>query len=1749
MKHGTLRKVLSLIMAIAMVLTLLPVGALAADAPTALYLVPNSNWKADNARFAMTLATEGWASQVWVDMTDADGDGYYEGVIPDDGNDYTIVIFCRMNPDTTENSWDNKWNQTADLTVPADEANCYTVADGAWDKGDGTWSTYTPTTDDGEEGVESDTEDSAITVYFRNDWLWPEVYVHYWKSADETQTTEWPGVKMTFVETITEGDVYSTEIPTWADTIIFNGLENGNASNRQQTPNVTGFADGSAYYIHWDGENKCSTFTYTPSTGDGGDSGEAAEPVEPVTTVTIHYRNTGVWNDVNYHAWIENGDNDTGLTTWPGTKLTENAEHKNWYTVTLSDLNAANGIGILFNSGSGSQTGDIMITANGEYWYDGELLTEAPDTWADGTVKTVSYAATLHFANAFNWGSVYLYTWTESGAYPTGAWAGTAAGLDADGFYSLNFTYEAPEGQGLNFIFSGGGQTADLKLDASAFTKGEDGVYRAEKWVVPTTTYDDNGTTKYYADIVDAPGAIAISPVVNGTSVTFEYKNEDATSVQVFGTMGMAEGATDWVGYAMTKNEYGVWSVTLNDVAYGIHQYKFVVDGTWIIDPINNWIITENSGNQNSAFLISNPESDTNTVKINVHYDAPSTEWNVCAWGADGLKPQYDFTDGVTTITLNGRASQYVCFKVRKSIEGNDWAEQSGEIRVDLANIVSGTIDVYVGSDFSVSQSLNDDVVTTNKVSSVELDYDKNTIAIHTTKTVNNPETAFSIYKNGEIANIIQSITASGSTYTLTLTETLDLVTLYQYTVRFSGQVKFADYDYKIGINTVYASAKFGDDFTYEGDDLGATWSEDSTTFRVWAPTAAEVKINLYASGTAGTDDLSKQVEMTASDNGTWVATVEGDLNKTYYTYSVTRDGETVEAVDPYARTTGVNGKRGMVIDLDSTDPEDWANDTDPNPLKSYTDAIIYELHVRDFSIDDSSGVKDEWQGKFLALTETGTTSTDGTTVTGLDYLKNLGITHLHLLPVYDYASVDETTCSTFNWGYDPLNYNVPEGSYSTDPHNGEVRVEEFKEMVSTLHDNDISVIMDVVYNHVYDAGAFSMNQIVPGYFSRQNADGSYSNGSGCGNDTASEREMVRKYIVDSVNYWADEYHVDGFRFDLVGLLDATTINEIVDTVHVNHPGALFYGEGWTLGTAVEPGNTMATQANSSATPEFAYFSDTMRNLLGGQNGTSLGFVSGLTGQEEAVANNFMARPWWTSNPTQIIQYASCHDNYTLVDKLILSTGRSEIDDEVIKMNNLAAAIYMTSQGIPFIHAGEEFLREKLEEDGGRCENSYNAPDSVNKIVWSKLEDETNAKNSAYYKGLIEFRKAHPALRFATTAEVTANVKYEWVTYEVVKFIIDGKSLANETAETIVVIFNATKSTQNVTLPSGEWTVNINGTGAGTASLGTVTGSVSVDGISAMVLTQDKKPIEFQGTNIKLEETLKMFFYLNLSDLIEGEQYYAVVTRDSANDEEDSTETISIDKWEEYETDQIRIPYTGLPARAMTDALTVTTYAEDGTKVSEVREDSIQAYAMRMLKKEEAKDAGEQSENLKTVLVDMLNYGAEAQNYFGYNESDLANAKLSDTQKDYASKTAGFPENSEVTGASENYKGTTISLKNELMMTLYFENLTDIGYAEITYTTHGGSEISEKLTYDGSETDAFYEPNETMIGVDIMGIAAADGMQSITCKVYNKEGKEIATATDSIANYLSRMQDQDDVYAAVMKFVSSAYAYFENPNK
>jgi len=636
-----------------------------------------------------------------------------------------------------------------------------------------------------------------------------------------------------------------------------------------------------------------------------------------------------------------------------------------------------------------------------------------------------------------------------------------------------------------------------------------------------------------------------------------------------------------------------------------------------------------------------------------------------------------------------------------------------------------------------------------------------------------------------------------------------------------------------------FSSPEFEAKYTYHGQDLGAAWAPDQTVFKLWAPTADAVQVNLYRSGEPDAEDLICRIAMAQSGQGTWTAIRAGDLNGVYYTFTVRIGDYTAEACDPYAKTTGINGHRAMVIDMASTNPEGWERDSDPNDGLRITDAVIYELHVRDLSSDPNSGIRNK--GKFLGLIETGTTTPSGIP-TGLDHIKSLGVTHLQLLPIFDYGSVDEAHPEKrqFNWGYDPINFNTPEGSYSTDPHRGEVRVRELKQAIKGLHDNGISVIMDVVYNHVYHTDEFCFNRLVPMYFSRI-TDGKCSNGSGCGNDTASERSMVHKYIVDSVCYWADEYHIDGFRFDLVGLLDVDTVNSIVSAVHRRHPNVVFYGEGWSMNTELTKDIPLTTQLNSRMTPGFGYFNDTIRDSLRGSTFKcdTLGYITGAVGIGDSLESCFRGLPFWCCDPCQSINYVSCHDNNTFLDRITLACPGKSLTDR-IRMYKLGAVFYMMAQGTPFMQAGEEMLRSKPNGRGGYVENSYKSSDKVNAIKWNLLRLPEYQDMVRYYKGLIRFRKAHPALRLTSAYDVLSHVVPVHCEHpQVGAFRIDG-SVPGEPSEALFVIFSAAETDQTLTLPEGPWKLCISGDAAGTEVLEVLEDTVTLTPISAMVLVKGK---------------------------------------------------------------------------------------------------------------------------------------------------------------------------------------------------------------------------------------------------------------------------------------------------------------------
>lgn len=999
------------------------------------------------------------------------------------------------------------------------------------------------------------------------------------------------------------------------------------------------------------------------------------------------------------------------------------------------------------------------------------------------------------------------------------------------------------------------------------------------------TAYRDLYSNQEYTVSEDGKVTITIPAAKNGGTIVLVPSSYEKGLIAPTLTIAKGKATTlpEKLTYMSETGEETLVAVTysmdkVEGVTLDAASRKITVAETFAGKTID---LTATAGEESIKFTVKVVE-DKNQITLRLHYHRPDgnyENWNVWSWRVGSEGKQYDFDSEdengakVVTFELEGRSTSVLNYIIRKSTPTDPWGggkDFPEDCFVDLSDILSGTVDYYVESGvFPGTRILGDDVFLGVKILSVKYNSAKNVIKVVTGTPITGGTDGIFTLKRADGTEIeitgVRLASADKNEYELSLGS--DLSGMEAVTKKYS--LFYDEYEYPVEMPSLYSSDAFEQEFTYTGDDLGATWTSSKTTFKVWAPTADSVKVNLYTSGTEGADDLIETLSMKKGEKGVWSVQKAGDLNGVYYTYSVDVDGTTAEACDPYARTTGVNGNRAMVINLNATNPAGWSTDRGPNAGMTYTDSIIYELHVRDFSIDESSGIRNK--GKFLGLTEKGTKNASGQT-TGLDYLTDLGVTHIHLLPSYDYATVDETKLDTpqYNWGYDPKNYNVPEGSYSTDPYNGAVRVKEMKQMVKTLHDNNINVIMDVVYNHVYDADKFSFNQLVPKYFSRTNADGSYSSGSGCGNDTASERSMVKKYIVDSVNYWADEYHIDGFRFDLVGLLDVDTINEVVNTVHETHPDVVFYGEGWKMDTAVSKDDViMATQWTSEKTPKFAYFSDTIRNLLKGDTFSheSTGFVSGATGQEELLAKCFTGATDWCKSPTQTVNYASCHDNYSLMDKLSVSRKDASFEDKT-KMNNLAAAIYMTSEGIPLIHAAEELLREKIDENGNPVENSYKSSDLVNSIKWSNLDKENYRNVRDYYKGLIAFRKNHAALRLTTAAEVKANVQYKWISEELVMFVINGKdSIADEVSDGIVVIFNANTAAKDVDMysygvPQGTWNICINDQKAGIETLAAVTdGKVKVAPISALVLvkgeTKDNESVYDKNEQQKIEKLKK----------------------------------------------------------------------------------------------------------------------------------------------------------------------------------------------------------------------------------------------------------------------------------------------------
>ncbi len=597
----------------------------------------------------------------------------------------------------------------------------------------------------------------------------------------------------------------------------------------------------------------------------------------------------------------------------------------------------------------------------------------------------------------------------------------------------------------------------------------------------------------------------------------------------------------------------------------------------------------------------------------------------------------------------------------------------------------------------------------------------------------------------------------------------------------------------------MFESREFEEKYTYAGNDLGAVYEKEKTTFKVWAPTAEKVMLHLYTAGSTGEAGEKEllQVEMKKREQGIYEKQVKGDLHGVYYTFSVTVDGETRETGDIYAKAAGVNGKRSMVVDLEKTNPKGWEEDTHVfHPLGK---TWVWEVHIGDFSNDPASGVREEYRGKYLAFTENTTLNQDGVHPTCVNYLKELGITHVHLLPSFDYGSVDESKCDTFNWGYDPVNYNVPEGSYATDAFHGEVRIREFKEMVAALHKAGISVVMDVVYNHTHSLDSF-FNATVPYYYYRTWEDGTYSDGSACGNDTASDRAMFRKYMMDSVLHWVQEYHVDGFRFDLMGLHDTQTMNEIRKALNELEDGEqiFLYGEPWSAGpSALKESESFATkEAMKKLAEGIAVFNDDTRDAVKGPYDKleAPGFVNGRKGLEEKIKRGIQGlfdekEKVQPVSPAQLLNYVSAHDNSTLWDKLVDSVKKDQDyetrHEDLLAMNKLAAAIVQFSAGIPFMQAGEEAGRTKQGED-----NSYNLSKELNRLDWNRMYKFQDL--ISYYKGLHEVRNQFSGFYDLSEKARTRQHFYENLPEGIIAYEMEGIR-GTDQWEKVVVIFHASQ--------------------------------------------------------------------------------------------------------------------------------------------------------------------------------------------------------------------------------------------------------------------------------------------------------------------------------------------------------------------
>ncbi|ERJ13071.1 type I pullulanase [Haloplasma contractile] len=810
-------------------------------------------------------------------------------------------------------------------------------------------------------------------------------------------------------------------------------------------------------------------------------------------------------------------------------------------------------------------------------------------------------------------------------------------------------------------------------------------------------------------------------------------------------------------------------------------------------------------------------EEDHTTVVVHYHrVEGDYTDWNVSAWEFYPEKSneetiQFDKENDfgkVARLDLDGtlKDSERIGIKISKDDNNVDLSKAFIDV-LEIDPDENNEIHIwFIEGQSTISFK---ELSTEPEIKNVEL-IKKNVISVDIDRKISSSteiDVTGSFYYGYNIESL--DYTEDGTRVLITLDRTFDLTNR-------RSKVIVGELEETINVDSFYDSDYFIETYTYEGDDLGVTYNDTTQTFmfRVWAPLANEMKVNIYD---AGKDGIATTYSMEEDVNGTWVYESSEALFGKYYTYTVSNFDDTFEVVDPYAKSAGINGSRGMIVDLDATNPE-YFNTYNRPELVNREDSIIYELHVRDLSTDPNSGIEEV--GTFLGIVEEGTSYTDPSTgmsvTTGLDHLKELGITHLHLLPSFDHANNEVN--AEFNWGYNPLNYNVPEGSYSTNAYDGNVRVNEFKQMVQKLHQNDIRVVMDVVYNHTGPSQDSNLNKLVPNYYYRL-VNGHFANGSGCGNELASERLMVRKLMVDSVSYWATEYNIDGFRFDLMALHDVETMNQIRTTLNEIDDSIIVYGEPWDAGGSPLRGDLKAGKHNIHNMPGVAAFNDTTRDgMKGSPDGTDQGFIQNGYREGDVKFGITGGTSGWAIDPEQVINYASAHDNKTLWDKLTHSAGSYSLEERIL-MHKQANAIVLTSQGIPFLHAGTDFLRTK---DGDH--NSYESSDEINQLEWTEKLEYVDVFN--YHKGLIELRQAHPAFRMTTKADINENLSFITNTQSgVIGYTIENNA-NNDAWGTILVLFNGKSNPVDVTVPhNGTWNIVVDENQAGTEVLRQITGN------------------------------------------------------------------------------------------------------------------------------------------------------------------------------------------------------------------------------------------------------------------------------------------------------------------------------------